>query len=128
MPSRVKSVVLTVEVSTSVNIPSWINLEPDEEGNHWWIRYNTLYYKEDGEVKEYDLDLPNQWDGDYKRPEAEVDEEEDYEEEIEDYEEALEAWNAYQRGDSKLSDGMIRMLEEKVEMYLELQAEIARGK
>jgi len=85
MPSRVSKMRLAVAVYADVVIPSYINLDPSEEGSQWFVRYDTLHYKEDGQDKKYPLhDVA--YDGDYKRPEVEetIDEHYDTEEEEED--------------------------------------------
>jgi hypothetical protein len=85
---RVKSMTLEVVVTASVDIPSYIRLDPSREGVDWYVRYTTLYYRdENGDMKEYDLDS-FEYDGDYKRPEVvdmenEVILEEEEEEEVE---------------------------------------------
>jgi len=128
MPHRVKVLTLRTEVSATVNIPSYINIDPDDEGNHWWIKWNTLYYREGGVVKEYDLGNLD-YDGDYKRPDTNVEEDEEYAESIpEDIEEALEAWEAYQNKEEEHSAEWVEMMEHKIALYHETMAEIARGK
>jgi len=128
MPHRVKTLSLRTEVSATVNIPSYINIDPDEEGNRWWIKWNTLYYREEEEVKEYDLGNLD-YDGDYKRPDTTVEEDEEYAESIpEDIEEALEAWEAYQNKEEEHSAEWVEMMEHKIALYHETMAEIARGK
>jgi len=63
-------------------VPSHIILDPVEEGVKWWIKYDILYY--DGGNEEYQIPMPNLWDGDYKRPETVVEEEEYYSSDEED--------------------------------------------
>jgi len=128
MPVRVSEFIINVSVSASVQLPSFINLKPDEDGFNWWVKYNTLYYREGDEVKEYDLGLL-EYDGDYKRPEITDQETERYEEEVpEDIEEALEAWEEYQTNDEEKSDEWIEAMEAKIALYHEMMADIARGK
>lgn len=83
---RVTRVSLTVSVNAEFSLPSWIKLDADREGIDWWIKYHTLYYKKgENSWDEYHLDLS--YDGDYKRPEVEVEETEDSESEDESSEE-----------------------------------------
>jgi hypothetical protein len=102
--SRVVSIALTVQVNANVNLPSWIHLTPERDGIDWYVRYNTLHYVEDNEWKEYDLGLL-EYDGDYKRPEIEVTEEEKIEDETDEEDEEAAA-----------------------EYEMEIQGEIHRGK
>jgi len=108
MPSRVTSFSLTATVYAHVELPSFINLNPDEEGCGWWVKWDTLYYKEGEEVKEYQLKYLD-YEGDYKHPRIEyVEEEEIKEDESEEEEEEID--------------------EAKVALYHEELADIARGK
>jgi len=94
----------------------------------WWVKWSTLYYTEGGEIKEYDLGNLD-YEGDYKRPEVEDEEVEEYEEEVpEDIEEALEAWEEYQNNDEEKSDDWIKAMEHKIALYHEHLADVARGK
>lgn len=134
MPTRVKEFNLCVEVCARVEVPPHINLDPEMEGRlgGWWVRYDVLYYTEDGEVKEYALGNV-EYEGDYKRPEARDMEEEEYEEVPEDIEEALEAWAEYQKkkeakDDDSYTEEWIRMMEHKLELHHEHQLDIILGK
>ena len=128
MPSRVSEFSLATTVYARVQLPSFINLKPDEAGVSWWVKYSTLYYEEGGEVKEYELGCLD-YDGDYKRPEVEDEEVEQYEEEVpEDIEEAMEAWEEYQNNEEEKSEGWIKAMEDKIALYHEHLADIARGK
>jgi hypothetical protein len=128
MPSRVSEFSLATTVYARVQLPSFINLKPDESGITWWVKWSTLYYTENGEIKEYDLGNLD-YEGDYKRPEVEDEEVEEYEEEVpEDIEEALEAWEEYQKNDEEKSDDWIKAMEHKIALYHEHLADVARGK
>jgi len=132
MPTRVTEFNVCVAVYARVEVPSHINLKPDEEGWRWWVRWNTLYYHEDGVIKEYGLGSLD-YEGDYKRPGIDDVEEEEYEEIPEDIEEALEAWAEYQKkkaadDDEDYTDEWIAMMEHKLELYHEHQLDIILGK
>ena len=74
--SRVVSMSLTVQVYAEVKLPSWVVLNPEREGIDWWVRYFTLHYKDTDDVwKEYDFGNID-YDGDCRRPDVEVTEEE----------------------------------------------------
>jgi len=134
MPVRVSEFSLSTTLYARVQLPSFINLDPEDAGHGWWVKWNTLYYHEKGsdgrlsdEVKQYDLGHLD-YDGDYKRPEIEDVEEEDYTEEVpDDIEEAMEAWDAYQNDGGK-SDEWVALMEHKIALYQETMADIARGK
>jgi hypothetical protein len=80
MVKRVKSITTSVVVYNTVEIPEDIYLNPEEEWDTWWIKYDCLYYtdKDGKEQKHY---FVSNYDGDYKRPDFEEVELEDVPEE-----------------------------------------------
>ena len=137
---------MTVEVSKSVKVPEHIKLDPNDEGWTWWVKNNILHYCDktknvpmlQWEISENESE---EWDGDYCNPDVKTEEtkyedtdDEDTEEEIDNNKIVNTIVKLNINDKLKLFDQLSQIndfnewVEHQVEVKLEMEADIIRGK